>query len=522
MGSEIRFEIERDPRTQAVWEWLDGARPEEREGEIAAYIVENWPASRGVRDAWLQTHPHTYIGPLLATHALNIPAIKSEELLSTCLYFADESEVIPLLRKADLKFKGLVATGLEPHSKYVLLSLLGRKWTWSERFFGPGLDELLFGARGFIGPPGVLGGLAAVGLYQIQPLSFVTFFGLWGLVFFGVRALILRDVAPTLTPDDFGQSPFDREIVRWTIRERHAQGLPDSAALRQWQIWLNSNPLPDESGPEAPGLGSNPLELYELRETSEPMTRERAWQALESLAEAREIPVHWLILEGLSARPELMASYLEDLKGYELGFSVSFFRTHWLEPPSLHVAQRVIWGEFNGYGELVQEFRVDESAECVDREDRPVEFGLHTQILAIPPRCEISPEWAEIFADFEIVEVIWQIETVELSELELVDEASLIAAGYLACDPDPGLEDSVYLFRKPLPEVGQTIYIELESGIGEDRESDTIHAMTLSDGVHYLEPEVLSAPREVPPGIKAVELRRLLWAQKTRVPTSGS
>lgn len=522
MGSETRLEIERDPRTQAVWDWLDGARSEENEGEIAAYIVENWPASRGVRDAWLQTHPHTYVGPLLATHALRVPEIKSEELLSTCLYFADETEVIPLLRKADAKFRNYVATGLEPHAKYVLLRLFGRKWTWSDRLFGPGLDALLFGARGFIGPPGVVGGLVAVGAYQIQTLSFVPFFGLWGLVFITVRALILKDIAPTCTPNDFDQSPLDREIVRWAVRERHAQGLPDSAALRQWQIWLNSSALPEESEPDSPSLGSNPLELYELRETSEPMTRERAWKTLEALAEARETPVHWLILEGMSARPELMAPYLEELKGYELGFSVGFFRAHWLEPPSLQVAQRVLWGEFNGYGELVQEFRVDESAECVDLDDEPVKFGLHTQILAIPPRCEISPEWAQVFADFEIVEAIWQLEAVELSELERVDEASLMATGYLACAPEPGLEETIYLFRKPLPEVGQTIYIELESGIGEGQESDAIHAMTLSEGVHYLEPEVLSAPREVPPGIKAVELRRLLWAQKTRVPTSGS
>jgi hypothetical protein len=269
-------------------------------------------------------------------------------------------------------------------------------------------------------------------------------------------------------------------------------------------------------------LGSNPLELYELRETSEPMSRERAWKTLNALAEARETPVHWLILEGMSARPELMAPYLEELKGYELGFSVGFFRAHWLEPPSLQVAQRVIWGEFNGYGELVQEFRVDESAECVDLDDEPVKFGLHTQILAVPPRCEISPQWAEVFADFEVVEAVWQLEAVDLSELKGVDAASLRAAGYLECAPEPGLEETIYLFRKPLPEVGQTIYIELESGIGEGRESDSIHAMTLSDGVHYLEPEVLSAPRDVPPGIKTVELRRLLWAQKTRVPTSGS
>jgi hypothetical protein len=168
---------------------------------------------------------------------------------------------------------------------------------------------------------------------------------------------------------------------------------------------------------------------------------------------------------------------------------------------------------------------VDESAERVDVHDRPVKIGpyMHIKVLPVVDLQELEV-WSQVFADYAIVELLSQLELgarlqrddlvmqrmsqgVDLLSVSgiCVTDCDLTACGYLACPEEDSGE--VFQYRKPLCDLGVTVYLEVEGGI--------VDSLVMVPGLHFSPSEVIGRPSPVPQSVCEAELMQFLRSGAT-------
>ena len=178
-------------------------------------------------------------------------------------------------------------------------------------------------------------------------------------------------------------------------------------------------------------------------------------------------------------------------------------------------AQHVLWGTYDGDGNLRGTFRLDEDYAAVDWNDDPFDFDPHVRVGVVHP-AEMGPQssraWAEVFADYELVPHFEQLQRTacRLDESQAreslyagfgdlapggVLEAALIQRGWR---PSPMDIETVFTLTKPVQRgrAAFTAVIELEPGLGEDLDiPQRIESLAFSEGHHHVLSSVVTKVR---------------------------
>ncbi len=498
---------------------------------IGSELITTWPVSRGLLDQWTQIASPRVIGPILSRTASNLELrVTHEELLYRVCEHATPEEAARIVLRAAPHLQDVGRSILERAPDATYHVLVGRRFSLQDRVFGVSFEDFFFGARGLVGPPGVVGVGAAIGFYTlVQPIPLPTFVAIWIVVFGVSRALVLRNTPPRLVPDTFMADPETRIMAQsvgfWVARE---------CAMRRRapEAWSQIG-FVSETSPVAETTEELPvLTLFKHREFGTPAERLFAHEELIRLANSQNTEVAVLIEESLrdldvdDGPPEFyVEAWLFRTLALNRHWTPSEFASLFLNAAMVSITRRVLWGVYDGYSELKQIFRVDESAERVDLHDRPVKLGpyMHIKVLPVTDIQDLEA-WSEVFADYAIVELLSQLELgqrlksaqkstqrtlqgVELMQVSGVDVSScdLSSCGYLPCPEEDSGE--VFQYRKPLTELGITVYMEVEEGI--------IDSMVVVPGLHFEPSEVIGRPSPMPSSLVEAEFLQLLRSGAT-------
>lgn len=522
------------PRILQLREILDGRLSQHDLGNadalaIAVELIDTWPVSRGLLDQWTAHASSRVIGPILSKAASNFGLrVRYEELLLRVCEHATPEEAVRIVLRASPGLSDVGRSIFERAPDATYHVLVGRRFSLQDRVVGVSFNDLFFGARGLVGPPGIVGVGTAIGVYTwIQPIALPAFVTIWISVFLATRAIVLRNTPPRVVPGDFVEDPQTREMAQsvgfWVARERAMRKVAPEA----WsKIGYIAQPAPAVEAVEELHV----LTLFRQREFGTSDERLEAHNALIRLANASNQDVHALI-EAHLRDPDVddphvyVQAWLCCALAMNHHWTPSEFASLFLNAAILPLTRRVLWGVYDGYSKLQTIFRVDESAERVDVHDRPVKIGpyMHIKVLPVVDLQELEV-WSQVFADYAIVELLSQLELgarlqrddlvaqrmsqgVDLLSVSgiCVADCDLSACGYLACPEEDSGE--VFQYRKPLCDLGVTVYLEVEAGI--------VDSLVMVPGLHFLPSEVIGRPSPVPQSVCAAELMQFLRSGAT-------
>lgn len=479
-------------------------------------LVVGWEDAQDFARDWMRLAPSPEVGHFMA-RALSTVHWSHVEPLALALPFVHPNEAIQIVtHMEEMRHASSVIEMLDGLSDDVFLALNGRALPWYERMFGPTPESWIFGVTGIIGPPGLLGVIVALAAYQA-----VGHLGLFWMVLivFGtaavVRFWIQKPVAPRFLPQDLNPArPGGGALLAaWYIRQRRLRKLKDPPAwvdlLRrgaadQGESW---RPLMIAVNDLLPPLVSHtadkeeavvdPLRLFNEVEFGPAGTRSAAHQQLIKFARAHGLDPAEALDRWFAETPFTESSspgfirHLESSWLIQRRISPTNFRATWATKSLWSVSTRCLFGLYNGYNELVTVFRIDETGEFVDSDDRAIVIpGYHTvgMVEADALSRADADRWAGVFADYELVSPFEQLHAMTAKiPMMLGDQAfeSLTQAGWIA-------DEDGFSLRRPIWMIGITAYIEVDPPLLDAGPSQIV-AFDFTEGLHF-EPETVISP----------------------------
>jgi hypothetical protein len=479
-------------------------------------LVVGWEDAQDFARDWMRLAPSPEVGNFMA-RALSTVHWSQVEPLALALPFVHPDEAIQIvIHMEEMAHASSVIEMLDGLRDDVFLALNGRALPWYERMFGPTPESWLFGVTGVIGPPGIIGVIVALAAYQA--VGHLRLFWMI-LVVIGtaavVRFLIQKPVAPRFLPQDLNPArPGGGALLAaWYLRQRRLRKLKDPPTwvdlLRrgssdQGESWRPlliavNDLLPPliSHAPDTEDATVDPLRLFNDVEFGPAGTRSAAHHQLIKFARAHGLEPAEALDRWFAETPFTVASgpgfirHLESSWLTQRRISPTSFRATWAAKSLWPVSSRCLFGLYNGYNELVTVFRIDETGEFVDSDDRGIVIpGYHTvgMVEADALSKTDADRWANVFADYELVSPFEQLHaTTAKIPMMLGDKAleSLTDAGWIA-------DEDAFSLRRPIWSLGITAYIEVDPPLLEAGPSQIV-AFDFAEGLHF-EPETVVSP----------------------------
>jgi len=500
-------------------------------------LVVGWEDAQDFARDWMRLAPSPEVGNFMA-RALSTVHWSQVEPLALALPFVHPDEAIQIVTQmADMTHAGSVIEMLDGLRDEVFLALNGRALPWYERMFGPTPESWIFGVTGIVGPPGLMGVIAALAAYQA-----VGHLALFWMVLVVVctaaiiRFLIQKNVAPRFSPQDLNpvRPGGGALLAAWYLRQRRLKKLKDPPAwvdlLRrgasdQGESWrplliavndLLPPLISQVSDPQETTV--DPLRLFNEVEFGPADARAAAHQKLIKFASAHGLEPAEALDRWFAETPFTEASapgfirHLESSWLTRRRLSPTSFRATWATKSLWSVSTLCLFGLYNGYNELVTVFRIDETGELVDADDRGIVIpGYHTVGLVEADAMSKADtdRWASVFADYELVSPFEQLHATSAKiPMKLGDHAleSLSEAGWIA-------DEDGFSLRRPIWILQITAYIEVDPPLLDAGPSQIV-AFDFAEGLHF-EPESVINPLRGDSDIERLseywlsELRRL-------------
>ncbi len=305
---------------------------------------------------------------------------------------------------------------------------------------------------------------------------------------------------PQLVPICRHLDPASRQRLR-EATVNGAWGWPDAALATEAQIHEVALQTPGRQFVEM----LSRRELTEAVEyiayclaTGDPEQRSTAYGVLKSkfddIGDGIENALARGYVQGGEVRDRVAETFMTESKAAQRRWLPARWRRVFQSDAFRGFAGRVVWGVYDGYGQLSRAFRVDESMELLDIDDETFTIPPH-HTVGLVASTDISADqhqqWTERFVEYEIVGIPApddvfheQLKSWSESHVTLSQNAvqRILNDGWWVSD-DSDVEESLTLMR-PFVLAGCTVVIELE----HTDSGYEIDGGAVIDGVHFRYP----------------------------------